>query len=218
MAEIAEKDMADERLRKADLYLKLADRASSRFESRRSMEWKTNFGLWTLFAGASALVISSSWKPSTPMVFLLTIVSLCAWGAYSFYWLQYLAESFEREGKTAWFWERAASITIDSEIQLPKSLHPGNGSDGDNYPEPLVQASDAQERESTENGYVTKAFTWERIKTYHAAQRCEVALTLGLVLLFSGVLIEKSWSVPEKQSITFDGVKVEATKLEIQPK
>lgn len=102
----------------------LADRAWSRFQSRRDVDWKVSFGVNGAMLAAAATIISvqdlnlSSWVLAVslfPIVLTVGIYWLC--------WLPYVNRESLRDLATGYFWEQQV-IERSRLTKLPNGLVP----------------------------------------------------------------------------------------------
>lgn len=100
----------------AEYCLKLADRASNRIQSRRTVEWQVALGLWTAFgAGAGFVLTSKSWVSGIWPAILGTLLAVIVIMVFYWSWLGYMRTVTEQDQKRSVIWE-AEVITL---LKLP---------------------------------------------------------------------------------------------------
>lgn len=187
---------------KTQLCLRLADRSSARFESRRSMEWNTHFGLWALLGGGSAAVMSTEWSPSGWLFFLTAVSVIILLIVYSLYFLPWLARSLERDMKTSYYWETAALRFSGLKHGVPTSLQSGNKESGTRWP---------NAQEMTENDWATGEFLQSgNCCERHPVQHCQLAMTVFVGAFLLLVMFDKYQKVSSAGSrIQFESARIE---------
>ncbi len=116
-------------LKKAEIHLKLADRARDRFESLRVIEWKLNIGLWTLLAfGSAGVVATDNLNRECMTLCFAGSIALVIVVLYGWWWLPYINDMTNRDTGCGYFHETQVRRLLDGEsttAKLPDSLRPG---------------------------------------------------------------------------------------------
>src|SRR5438874_1574905 len=106
---------------RAKVLLGLADASWKSFESRRSYEWKTNFGLWAgLGAFAGLLYKGDIAIPNLYLAVILSCLSFLLWLGYWLFWSAGLEQrNAEDQDVAHFYWSR-----VDSELTLTPPRKP----------------------------------------------------------------------------------------------
>jgi hypothetical protein len=182
--------------RRALLYLELAKSAQGRFHSRRNVEWKVSIGLWTLFGGATAgLLGAASWTPPTWSVIILVLVIVGILGVYKIKWLAFLAETFKRDQRTAYYWESGVQLLLGKKV--PQNLDPGY-----RIEKGTLNPIKKTEWVRMEDCPMPDSVCGEKIdRSLHDAQKAQFYVTLGFAVLFVLVLLVKWLNGPQASSL-----------------
>lgn len=184
---------------RAELYLKLADQAWKRFQSRRDMEWKTAIGLWTIFGvGASAVITARDWSPGWQEVGVSSILSCLIIFIYWHLWLRELARTFTKDQMTSYFWE--TGVENELKEKLPAHLEPKTGDD--KLDRKWVRMGESIPREA-EEPKETKA-------KLHPVQKTQLLTTILFALLFVGAMASRAYRrqnqvTPAAARVTVEG-------------
>ena len=90
---------------KADLYVALGKSAQERLNVHHSVEWKINFGLWTLFVAGAVLLAryDSEWELAAPACILLSVITVALIDVYWRWWLPHSHQYREECTRTRWW-------------------------------------------------------------------------------------------------------------------
>ncbi|HYW80199.1 MAG TPA: hypothetical protein VE890_11510 [Thermoguttaceae bacterium] len=189
---------------KADIYLKLADRARERYESLRNLEWKLNIGLWTLLAAGTALIVTA--EPFTfwgAAVFCIggAIASLGIVWLFGVKWLPYIHGVCYRDNGASYRYEYKTREIQGLDV-LPEQLLPKQ------HREWAFGDVPQKERSFDDN-----AWFW---KKWHGCHPMFLAVTALLATMFVGSLgykwieaWERSQAATAAAQITIDGGQLE---------
>ncbi len=194
--------MPEERER-IEHYLRLADRASERFESRRTLEWRLAFGVWLLFAAGAVAVLNIDWSPNRPIAALGTLMSVGIVVVYTGTWLPYLNRSHQREARTAYFWETCVekALSKDGSRILPAYLRPENKHPDDRVSE--CEWATAFDAFPGKTGGVQEGDERALSSTLHSTQRGQRCVAIILAVAFVIALWIKT--EPAKGTISVKG-------------
>jgi len=105
-------DLPAPSLQNVDIYLKLADRAATRFQARRTVEWQVNFAMYTAF-GAIILAFIASDKITLDQFGGWVVVTLVVLGALLYFpWIAYIREEHFNDNSKSRRYERAIETFI----------------------------------------------------------------------------------------------------------
>jgi hypothetical protein len=103
-------------IQNAEFYNKLADRAWNRFHTLRDIEWKANLGVWTIFLGGGAVVISATnWAPNVLQASIGSLIALVFWFCY-YCWLIFLNRAYINDLSACVHWENQFIETLGFKI------------------------------------------------------------------------------------------------------
>lgn len=179
----------------------LEERALQRFMSRREIEWRTAFGVWG-FLGTTAWYIYSTKDVPVNFAVCAVMISIAVFLLLlmAFYWLPYLAVEFERDQKTACYWEN--QITRIVERPLPDALHPSNGHSG--WPDNSLAVVDGS---FSDHGNLTlsampkmNSREYWRLGSffcvYRRTQWLQLSITAALTIAFVAAFVVRSKGLP----------------------
>ena len=106
---------------RAELYRSLADRGWQRFNSRREVEWKISFALWTALGASIVLLLQKPVGPTPAWWFVVGAAAAVV--GYVFVWTPWLQKANERDQKTSYYWESAVEHVLGE--RTPCELRPG---------------------------------------------------------------------------------------------
>lgn len=170
----------------AEQYHKLAESARNRFDSRRDIEWKTAIGLWSLFGvGAGAVISARWWSPGWPEILSGIAISATILWIYRLIWLPYLAEAFERDSRTSYYWE--SGIQFLSDKRLPRHLDPGYEQHDGRWKR--KERDWVRMEDSLEDRESMVQLSGE----LHRSQKCQFWMTLVFALFFVLALVSRGY-------------------------
>ena len=168
--------MDDSEKAKADLYYKLAERATARFCFRRNTDWKIDFALWTMFGAGAVVVLSTgAWRPQWYDAVIGTILAIAIVLLYGFCWLPFRAAAFRREQLVAYWWETNVERLL-GDGERPKYLKP----EGD--------FRSAFDKDPNEVKGDPEGKPWKSSRKLRKGQWLVLTITSLLALLFIGAL------------------------------
>ena len=116
-----EKDLIDD-------FHKLASSAWQRYTTRRDVDWKVAFGLWTLFgAGAVAILTAKGWPlhnycPNLVVFIIGLVVAVGIVISHTLIWVRHQWKTSRRDMKVSYLWE--TEVLRLHGRQLPEDLKP----------------------------------------------------------------------------------------------
>jgi hypothetical protein len=103
---------------RAEIYVSLYKHQLDHYERTRDVEWKANFGIWTLLAGAIYLAAKETVTISRP----LTAVGLTGVIVVHFFWLLAVQRSESSEVRLYSEYRHKALLLVDPEDRRPSDL------------------------------------------------------------------------------------------------
>lgn len=169
---------------KTEAYLRLADRAWTRFQSRRDVEWKTAIGLWSVFgAGAGVVLTARTWSPGLGEVIAAVAVVVAVGIYYCFWWIPYLTREMQRDQRVSYYWETHVHRSLG--VPLPEHLMPPQPPPGQQGDWPSAQDQNI----NVVGGVGSTARKLSR--RTHVVQKAQAAITLVFGVLFVGAMWTK---------------------------
>ena len=109
----------------SEVYLRLAEHASQRYEALRNVEWKVDLGLWFFLISANALIINAKDYSPSSFVSLVETILVIVLGLLHMVWFQYIHEVQQRNNRTSYWWECKARMAAgEKHDKLPEECRP----------------------------------------------------------------------------------------------
>lgn len=203
---------------RSEIAYQLAERAWNRYESRRRVEWRTAFGVWTAFGGGAGIILTArSWAPDDIDLWGGAIVALLVVGGFACYWLPYIKNTHYRDMHTSYFWETWLHVLLES--RPPAALRVENQQEGwptaYSHYRGFAAPDDPQSGQAPMDG-PKPISSWGRFtRRLHAVQWMQFWVTLFLATLFWAALWSKYRSA-HRQSDAASGMRIEGDSLEIE--
>lgn len=185
-----ETGLAEIQIKVAELYAKMAESARSRFDSRRNLEWRAAIGLWTLFGGASGIILTArSWVPRSGEVWGSVVFSFVVVGTYVWLWVRWIYLANRRDTHVAYYWESGIrhciqSLALEGHKDLPVHLAPP--ADGEDAWAAMTDPEPNNVQGQPVNSQRKLA------RNFHSAQRVQILVTTAFAAMFCGAMWSKS--------------------------
>ena len=182
--------MAPDELDRAKLYLELANRAWLRVSSRRDVEWKAAFGIWTFFGAATYAVLTSTAAMHTHPVRVFAgalVATAFIVGLYRCTWQPYVAAATQRDMRTQYFWESGIQNILG--MHLPPRLKPESDRSG------LLPWEDMPDDGQPDQNKPITPEDREALRTLHTAQECQFYITFLIGAMFLGAVWLKTFAL-----------------------
>lgn len=199
--------MADEQEKatRADVFLRLAERASARFDSRRPVELGVTYAIWGGLGGSSVAVITSNSFVSFNKDQLLSgwlifaVISIGLGLALHYFHSEFLHQINKanwQDSRTSYWWEQLAMIEVGESLPSCLSNHPqsrvaGSTNDQSVWLHPL-------DAEGCTNGASQYPRCWNcptcpssRRMTPHPLQRFQVGVSMSLYVFLCVAIVER---------------------------
>jgi hypothetical protein len=169
----------------AEQYYQLAERAWSRVQARRAVDWQTGIALWTAFGtGAAACLTSRVWFPGQAEAWVCTGFGFAVVMVYLLVWLPWQRRETFRDMATSYFWESKLQQLL-GEHNFPKYLRPETEHDF-----PSAYDVNGMYKEGDPTKAVRKLPSGF---AFHRAQIMQLLVTIVFVSLFVGSVWSKWW-------------------------
>lgn len=191
-----------------DAYQKLADSASARAASRRTMEWRMALALWSAFGAATGVVLTAShWHPTGLQIALAIAGSIAILIVFATLWLPYLALAGQRELRQSYFWESHVQKLLG--VSLPPHLVP--------KPRKFAKADwpSAFEQDPDRMNGDPNADRRQLKTSIHEAQWFQLLITLVFALLFVMTILGR-WMPTNDAPQHSPHLEIKGSRIEIQ--
>lgn len=203
---------------RAEIVYRLAERAWKRYQSRRQVEWRTAFGVWTaLGAGAGLVLTARPWAPDVIDLWAGGLVAIGVVVGFGGFWLPFIKDAHFRDMHTSYFWETWLHEIVGErppdELRV-ESVQEGwftayRGSDRTEPSSPAMRESHGSD--SQERGPWRQSRVW----LLHRAQWAQLGVTVLLAALLFGAIWSK-YRFEKQRSAGPGGMGTEGYNLEIE--
>ena len=114
--------MEDEK--KIEALLDLCKISYQRFQDRRSIEWKINFGIWTALVAFLVLVVTKGPLPLNGYSTAFAIAILILFVAVQFFWLRWALVSEDIDRECHWFYRDKVNEIIGTKAEWDVRILP----------------------------------------------------------------------------------------------
>ncbi len=110
--------------KKAEALLELCKISYLRFQDRRNIEWKTNFGIWTALVAFSVLVVTKGPLHLNGLSTTAACVILSLLVAVQFFWLRWALASEDIDRECHWFYRDKVNEMAETKADWDERILP----------------------------------------------------------------------------------------------